>query len=126
MRIFVEVDKDLDGELDKEEFNQCYKVIKTRAANQALAAMGLTTGKLIGGIGGITVYLLLAFVFIFMGISAFAGTSSFNAGINSLMPMASGGAAGSGGKNLDEIAKKTEKFITKLFETMKSKLANPD
>lgn len=67
-RIFVEVDTDVDGTLDKDEFKKCYEVIKTRSSRNTLHAMGLTTGKLIALIGGLTIYLLLAFMFIFMGI----------------------------------------------------------
>lgn len=53
--MFVTVDSDVDGTLNKQEFREVYEVLKKRSAGNALAAMGLTTGKLVTVIGGLTV-----------------------------------------------------------------------
>lgn len=122
MRIWIEVDPNVQGGLNQEEFTELFETLKKRSANNALSAMGFTNAKLFSVIGSITVALLLAFVFIFMGIISFAKAGSFESVINSLMPMSAGGAASSGGDNLEYLIKKVQGFLKTFFAQMKQAL----
>lgn len=67
--------------------------------------MGLTKQELVQVLIIAAIFLLLLFVFIFMGVTAFSTADGFSAVINSILPaaaglsMSGGGSGGSGGDN---------------------------
>ena len=99
LKLFSAADRDHDNQLELREFQFAMVLLKLEIAYETLKKLGMTTEDLIWfAIMGI-IFLLLMFVFIFLGIAAFSKAQGFNAVINSLMPMAAGVAAGA--RNLD-------------------------
>lgn len=57
-----------------------------------LESMGINKSTLMFLLVGLVIILLLIFIFIFIGVKAFAIPGTFGAVINSIFPMAGGGA----------------------------------
>lgn len=95
-----------EEELNEEEFGKAMKYLNDKNTFMALDFLGISKGMLIIALIGLMTILLMLFVFIFLGIKAFAVGGGFGAVINSLMPMAAG--AGVGGQKDEEKGKKVK------------------
>ena len=84
LKLFSAADKDHDNNLELREFQYAMVLLKLEVATETLKKLGLTTEDLIWfAVFGI-IYLLLFFVFIFLGIAAFSKAEGFNSVVNSI------------------------------------------
>ena len=84
LRLFSAADRDHDNRLELREFQIAMILLKLEIATETLKKLGLTTEDLIWfAVFGI-IYLLLLFIFIFLGIAAFSKAEGFNSVVNSI------------------------------------------
>lgn len=101
LQLYAEADENDNNNIEFEEFQLAINLLKKQVGNNALAMMGLTKEELVQVLIIAAIFLLLLFVFIFMGVTAFSTADGFSAVINSILPAAAGlsmsGGGGSGG-----------------------------
>jgi len=92
LKLFSMADKSNNNQIEMNEFKYAMALLKLQIAFETLNKLGLTIEDLVWyGILAI-MFLLLLFVFIFLGISAFSKAEGFNAVVNSLLPLTAGAA----------------------------------
>lgn len=94
-RLFAKADKSENNELDKDEFLIARKDIEAEISAKGMTHLGLSDSMLARFFILSVLNLVLLFVFIFVGISAFTTGSSFSAVINSIFPAVAGLGLGS-------------------------------
>jgi hypothetical protein len=102
VELFAAVDADGSGVLEFTEFADAMGILKEQAATKTLERLGLSTDRLIFIFAALCLLLMALLGFVFAGISAFTEGSGFGAVVNSIMPLAFGGALGSGAPGGDE------------------------
>lgn len=90
MRIFSAADKHGEGSLDMEAFIYAFFRLRLIVVYEALIKIGLTREEMMIGLVLSVLFLLVLFVFIFIGINAFSYANSFGSVINSILPAAAG------------------------------------
>ena len=92
LKLFSMADKSNNNQIEMNEFKYAMALLKLQIAFETLKKLGLTIEDLVWyGILAL-MFLLLLFVFIFLGISAFSKAEGFNAVVNSLLPLTAGAA----------------------------------
>jgi len=92
LRVFSECEK--DGVMGPDEFEKAMHLLEDRVADKVLSHMGFSTQTLVLGFLGLTIILMMLFVFIFLGIGAFTSGGSFESVVNSVIAASAGGAVG--------------------------------
>ena len=119
--MFSAADWNHDNQLELHEFQFAMILLKLEVAYETLKKLGMTAEDLIWfAVLGI-IFLLLMFVFIFLGIAAFSKAEGFNSVINSLMPMAAGVAAGARGLDLKGAIDKVKTYVEDIMNKIKMK-----
>ena len=121
LKLFSATDWNHDNQLDIHEFQLAMILLKLEVAYETLKKLGMTAEDLIWfAVLGI-IFLLLMFVFIFLGIAAFSKAEGFNSVINSIMPMAAGVAAGARGLDLKGAIDKVKTYVEDIVNKIKMK-----
>ena len=90
MKLFTHADTNASNEIDFHEFEAVLETIKEEITKTAVRLVGATQSDLITALLASVVFLLLLFVFIFIGLSVFKSTSTFNTLIDSTLPALAG------------------------------------
>lgn len=122
MKLFVDADKNNDGELTSDEFEKAVDKFDEETSNDVLAMMGLSSKHVMIAVGMLVVILLLAFTFIFLGILAFATPGAFESSINSLLPVLSGVGASKGTE--EDVDDGDNEKLTELLDEVGSTAAS--
>jgi len=86
---------------------------------EALIKIGLTREEMMIGMALSVVFLLVLFVFIFIGINAFSYANSFKAVVNSILPAAAGmGVAQSDKKSEESLFKKLQDAVEEALNEL--------
>lgn len=103
-----------------EQFKGAVDLLKEEVSKGALARLGLSPPIIAGILFAAALVLALAFVFIFLGISALTTGSSFGAVVNSALPVLAGGgaAAGDASEKVKEIKDKIEATVKSVIDRM--------
>ena len=121
LKLFSAADRDHDNHLELHEFQFAMVLLKLEIAYETLKKLGMTTEDLIWfAVLGI-IFLLLMFIFNFLGIAAFSKAEGFNSVINSLMPMAAGLEAGARNLDLKAAIDKVKLFVEDIMNKIKMK-----
>ena len=121
LKLFSAADWNHDNQLELHEFQFAMVFLKLEVANETLKKLGMTAEDLIWFAALGIIFLLLMFVFIFLGIAAFSKAEGFNSVINSLMPMAAGVAAGARGLDLKGAIDKVKTYVEDILDKLKIK-----
>ena len=115
-RMFVSVDRRGSCELTYTEFQLALELLEEELAQGALAALGLSTERIVRVVLGMLGILCLIFIFIFSGIKALSVGTAFNACVNSVLPLGAGFGTMKGTKGgdgvVDEEVKDTLKKVS--------------
>jgi len=121
LKLFSMADTSNNNQIEMREFKNAMALLKMRIAYETLRKLGLTIEDLVWyGILGM-VFLLLVFVFIFLGISAFSKAEGFNAVINSFLPLTAGAAAAARKIDIQGAFEKVKGFVQKTITRLKSR-----
>lgn len=121
LKLFSMADRSNNNQIELKEFKYAMALLKLQIAYETLKKLGLTIEDLLWyGILAM-IFLLLLFVFIFLGISAFSRAEGFNAVVNSLMPLTAGLAAGSKKINIKGAMEKVKGFVQNIITRLKKK-----
>jgi hypothetical protein len=119
LEIFEYADKSNNNCIEIQEFAYAMLAIQLEIARLTMEKLEITTTDLIW-IGVITfIYLVLGLAFIFLGIFAFSKAESFNAVINSIIPLTAGVLSGSKKIDLKSYIEKIKKFIKSIISNIK-------
>jgi len=88
-----------DGNIDKFEFETCMRVLEELITDQVVTEFGYAIPTMVKKFAGLLLVLALLFVFIFLGINAFAVNSSFQSVVNSSFPVLAAGGVSQGGSS---------------------------
>ncbi|CAI2386020.1 unnamed protein product [Moneuplotes crassus] len=121
LRMFSITDTNKDNLITLDEFPEIMKLLTKQIARDTLRRLNLTTQDLIMLAVLTLSYLILALVFIFLGIFTFSRADGFSAVINSIMPLIAGTLAAlrttSIYQRLDNVKEYIEEFIRKMRKT---------
>ena len=101
VELFSKFDEDASGLIDLEEFRTAIDFLTNDVTEHALVLMGLDPKTLYFGLFIVLVFLSAFFVFIFCGIAAFENFGSFQAVINSFLPVIAGMASNAASTHFD-------------------------
>jgi hypothetical protein len=119
LEIFAYADKSNNNCIEIQEFAYAMLAIQLEIARLTMEKLEITTTDLIW-IGVITfIYLVLGLAFIFLGIFAFSKAESFNAVINSIIPLTAGVLSGSRKIDLKSYIEKIKKYIKSIISNFK-------
>ena len=110
--------------IDYWEFQNAIFLIKQKIALETLQELGVTTQDLVIYGYTILIFLILAMIFVFLGIFAFSKAEGFNSVINSILPFIAGVAAGTRTIDIKEKIESAKKFIKEMISEFQRKLEN--
>jgi len=120
--LFSEADKSGNNQIEFDEFTHAMLILKREIAMQALAKLGFSRQDIMTLFVMLCGFLLLVFVFIFVGIAAFSTATSFNAVINSLIPAGAGTSLGGQTKfDMQKLKGQLKGSIEKVLAQMSKK-----
>ena len=108
--------------IDYWEFQNAIFLIKQKIALETLQELGVTTQDLVIYGYTILIFLILAMIFVFLGIFAFSKAEGFNSVINSILPFIAGVAAGTRTIDIKEKIESAKKFIKEMISEFQRKL----
>ena len=91
LQIFSAADREKRGELRYPDFVKSLEQLKGFLINEIMEQLGFSVSDMAISFAFSITLLILMFAFIFVGIEAFAPSSSFSSVTNSMMPLAAGG-----------------------------------
>lgn len=99
MRIWVTVDTDGTGTIERHEFQETLQVLQSHQSKNVLDKMGFTDANVRWTIFSLICFLALGILFIFFGIKTFEKSGTFESMVNSLFPIGFAGGVSAGGVN---------------------------
>ena len=121
LKLFSMADRNNNNQIELREFKYAMALLKLRIAYETLRKLGLTIEDLIWYGFFAMIFLLLVFVFIFLGISAFSKSEGFNAVINSLLPLTAGAASAARKVDIKGALEKVKGFVQNSISRLKNK-----
>jgi hypothetical protein len=113
LQIFSAADREKKGELKYQDFVKSLESLKGFLINEIMEQMGFSIRDMAISFAFSITILILMFAFIFVGIEAFAPSSSFSSVTNSMLPLGAGGSVNKG-----EEEKKPEELAAAADEKM--------
>jgi hypothetical protein len=121
LRMFSMADTSGNNLIEVWEFQNAMILIKLQIARETLTKLGITTEDLVW-FGVLTlIYLILALVFIFLGIFAFSKAEGFNAVVNSIFPLIAGIVAGTRSIDIKQKLDQVKDYIKSLISEISKK-----
>jgi hypothetical protein len=110
------VRQDGSGQIDPAEFEECLLLLKRKIAGHVLKSLGLTSAAMVLALAALMFGLSCVIVFFLFGIAAFSTNDSFQAVINSLLPIAAGGGAAATGGGFSKLKGRVQEFTLTIME----------
>jgi hypothetical protein len=121
LKLFSMADRSNNNQIELSEFKYAMALLKLQIAYETLKKLGLTLEDLVWyGILAM-IFLLLLFVFIFLGISAFSRAEGFNAVVNSCLPLTAGAAMAARKIDIKGALEKVKGFVQNIIMKLKKK-----
>ena len=124
LRMYALANTNDNNYIDYWEFQNAIFLIKQKIALETLQELGVTTQDLVIYGYTILIFLILAMIFVFLGIFAFSKAEGFNSVINSILPFIAGVAAGTRTIDIKEKIESAKKFIKEMISEFQRKLEN--